>query len=147
MEGVRRWIGANPTSSPQKAYGKPVSRVEVKKAHPEPELEPNSTEAIAKQLLNPSVTEEEEAEYQGYIDQCQELLDAPKTIAERKDFEVYQLAVRTGSGEVLDGREEIIDDALIAYVERGSTQYLDGVGRKDALPISFNYDRWVTQRA
>lgn len=145
MEGVRRWIGANPTSSPQK-HGKPTSRVEVKKTHPEPELEPNSTEAVAKQLLDPSVTEEEEAEYQGYIDQCQELLDAPKTIAERKDFEVYQLAVRTGSGEVPDGRDETIDDALIAYVERGMTQYLDGP-RKDGVPTTaFNYDRWVTQR-
>lgn len=65
MEGVRRWMGAHPTSSPQKIHGKPISRVEVKKDIVEPELNPHSTEVIARQLLNPAVSEEEEEEYQG----------------------------------------------------------------------------------
>jgi phosphatidylinositol 3,5-bisphosphate 5-phosphatase len=65
MEGVRRWIGANPISNPQKSHGKPAARIEVKKPHTEPELEPHSTEAIARRLLDPIVSEEEEAEYQG----------------------------------------------------------------------------------
>jgi hypothetical protein len=58
---------------------------------------------------------------------------------------VYQLAVRTGSGELSDWRDETIDDALVAYVERGITQYLDGGVRKDAAPPTFNYDRWVAR--
>jgi hypothetical protein len=60
-------MGANPTSSPQKVYGKPTTRPEVKKAHDEPELEPHSTEMIARRLLDPFVSEDEEAEYQGQV--------------------------------------------------------------------------------
>lgn len=67
MEGVRRWMGTHPITSPQKNHGKPISRVEVKKVLAEQELNPHSTEAIAWQLLNPTVSEEEEEEYQGYV--------------------------------------------------------------------------------
>jgi hypothetical protein len=67
MEGVRRWMGTHPTSSPQKIHGKPVSRADVTKVLAEPELNPHSTEAIARQLLNPVVSEEEEEEYQGCV--------------------------------------------------------------------------------
>lgn len=59
-------MGANPTSAPQKTHGKPISRVEVKKAFVEPESNPHSTEVIARQSLDPAVSEEEEEEYQGY---------------------------------------------------------------------------------
>lgn len=67
MEGVRRWMGAHPTTSPQKIHGKPISRIEVKKVFAEQELNPHSTEVIAWQLLNPTVSEEEEEEYQGWV--------------------------------------------------------------------------------
>jgi phosphatidylinositol 3,5-bisphosphate 5-phosphatase len=67
MEGVRRWIGANPTSSPPKARGKPAAKPQEKKSPASPELEPHSTEMIARRLLDPSVSEEEEAEYQGSV--------------------------------------------------------------------------------
>lgn len=141
MEGVRRWMGAHPTSSPQKTHGKLISRVEVKKVLPEPELNPHSTEVIAQQLLNPGVSEEEEEEYQGYIDQCQELVEA---LVERKDLVVYMTAVRTATGEAAGWQDEVVDDAYLVYVERGTTRYLDGAGRKDALPVAFNYERWIS---
>lgn len=64
MEGVRRWMGTHPTSS-KKIHGKPISRIEVKKTLTEPELNPHSTEVIARQLLDPVVSEEEVEEYQG----------------------------------------------------------------------------------
>lgn len=64
MEGVRRWIGSNPSSSPSKIH-KPVSKAEVKKTLAEPEKDIYSTEVIARQLLDPAVSAEEEAEYQG----------------------------------------------------------------------------------
>lgn len=145
-------MGAYPVSHSKKLHGKPVSKVEVARDVVEPELNPHSTEAIARQLLNPAVSEEEEEEYQGYvilclvsmttygiyryIDQCQELVGA---LVERKDLAVYQTAVRTAAGDS-DGQDDVVEDAFIAYVERGTTQYLD---RKEALPVAFNYDRWI----
>jgi hypothetical protein len=74
-----------------------------------------------------------------YIDQCQELLDAPSTSGERKDLELYSSAVRTATGEVPDWIGEIPKE-FIAYVEYVPNQYLDG--RKDVQP-SFNYERWL----
>jgi len=102
-----------------------------------------STETIAKQLLDPVVSEVERAEYQGYIDQCQELLDAPATLGERKALEVYALAVQTAKGDTHDYWPEEIPKEFFSYVERSSTQYLDG-GKKEALPVSFDYDRWLS---
>ncbi|KAF7974204.1 hypothetical protein HWV62_13169 [Athelia sp. TMB] len=67
MEGVRRWMGAHPISSTEKAHGKPVSRAEPTKSYTEPEMNPHSTEAIALQSLDPAVSEEEEEEYQGHV--------------------------------------------------------------------------------
>jgi hypothetical protein len=140
MEGVRRWMGTHPTSSPQKIHGKPVSRADVTKVLAEPELNPHSTEAIARQLLNPVVSEEEEEEYQGYVDQCQELIEAA---VDRKDRTVYQTVARTATGETADWQDDVADEVFLNYVERGTTQYLDGAGRKDALPVAFNYERWI----
>jgi hypothetical protein len=63
-------------------------------------------------------------------------------MGERKDLEVYSMAVRTATGEMSDWQEQVPKE-FIAYVERGTSQYLDGVGRKDALPVAFNYERWL----
>jgi len=140
MEGVRRWMGSQPTSSPQKTHGKPDSRADVTKALAEPEFNAHSTAVIARQLLDPAVSEEEEDEYRGYIDQCQELIEAA---VDRKDRMVYQAAARTATGETAAWQDEIVDEVFLNYVERGTAQYLDGAGRKDALPVAFNYDRWI----
>ncbi|KAJ7722285.1 SacI homology domain-containing protein [Mycena maculata] len=139
VQGVRRWIGANPVSSLKKNSSKIPDRVEDKKPDVKPEPDRNSTEALARHLLEPTVSETEEAEYQGYIDQCEELLDAPSTSSERKDLELYTLAVRTATGEVPDWTGDVPKE-FIAYVEHASLQYLDG--RKDVQP-SFNYERWL----
>ncbi|KAJ7221717.1 polyphosphoinositide phosphatase [Mycena pura] len=139
VQGVRRWIGSHPVSSSKKTHNNAPIRIEANKPVAEPELDRHSTEAIARQRLEPTVSETEEAEYQGYIDQCQELLDAPTTSGERKDLEVYSLAVRTAVGEFPDWPAEIPKE-FISYVENGLTQYLDG--RQDVQP-SFNYERWL----
>ena len=55
---------------------------------------------------------------------------------------MYQTAVRTAAGDS-DGQDDVAEDAFIAYVERGTTQYLDG---KEALPVAFSYDRWIGGR-
>jgi phosphatidylinositol 3,5-bisphosphate 5-phosphatase len=155
MEGVRRWIGQNPTSNAKKLHGKPLTKPETKKADVDPEIDPQSTETIARQLLDPFVSDEEEAEYQGlvyrigastlilirssYIDQCQDLLDAP-SVAERKDLDLYQAIVRIAGGEMADSEDDIAESTFTAFIEKGNTQYL---GRRDTLPTQFNYERWV----
>jgi len=113
----------------------------VTKVLAEPELNPHSTELIARQLLDPIVSEEEEEEYRGYVDQCQELIEAA---VDRKDRIVYQAAARTATGETPDWQDDTAGEAFINYVERGTTQYLDGAGRKDPFPVAFNYERWIS---
>lgn len=79
-----------------------------------------------------------------YIDQCQELLDAPAT-TERKDLEVYAQAIQTGKGEGLNlwSEDFEVPKEFVAYVERSSTYYLES-GKKEAFPVTFNYERWLT---
>jgi hypothetical protein len=75
-----------------------------------------------------------------YIDQCQELIEAA---VDRKDRIVYQTAARTAIGEGTDWQNDVADEVFVNYVERGTAKYLDGAGGKDALPVAFNYERWV----
>lgn len=63
MEGMRRWIGANPMTNVP--HGRGVPRGEDQRDKVDLEIDPHSTETIALQLMDPSVSEEEEAEYQG----------------------------------------------------------------------------------
>lgn len=65
VQGVRRWISSQPSSHSKKLPGKSVPRSEVRKQVALPELDRHSTEAMARQLLEPYVSDTEEAEYQG----------------------------------------------------------------------------------
>ncbi|KAF8885657.1 polyphosphoinositide phosphatase [Infundibulicybe gibba] len=151
VQGVRRWIGSHPSSTtPKKKHGKPQVQVGAAKAPTQPESDKHSTAAVAKGLLEPSVSEMEILEYQGYIDQCQELQDAPATLGERKDVEVYYYAVRAATGEGWQHRDTTdVPREFTAYVERGTSSYIDGGGtanvgtRKEAFPVAFNYERWL----
>ena len=67
VQGVRRWIGSQPPSNHSKVHGKSTSKPEAQKASTEHTLDWYSTEAMAEQLLNPVVSEVEEAEYQGSV--------------------------------------------------------------------------------
>ena len=64
-QGVRRWIGSQPDSSPKKMLRKVISRAEIKKRPLLSDLDRHSTEVMATQLLDPIVSNTEEAEYQG----------------------------------------------------------------------------------
>jgi phosphatidylinositol 3,5-bisphosphate 5-phosphatase len=75
-----------------------------------------------------------------YVDQCQELIEAA---VDRKDRIVYQTAARMATGETINWQDDVADEAFLNYVERGTTQHLDNAGRKDALPVAFNYERWI----
>ncbi|THH30440.1 hypothetical protein EUX98_g3744 [Antrodiella citrinella] len=141
MDGVRRWIGSSPASN--RHSKRTESRQDPESGTSEAEHDPvyqYSTEVIATRLMDPIVTPDERAEYQEYIDQCMELLDAPPNGAERKDRKVYGAAIATGLGEggiTMD--PEVVDKDFVTFVERP----LDATGRRDNLPITFNYEKWI----
>ncbi|EGN94852.1 hypothetical protein SERLA73DRAFT_143741, partial [Serpula lacrymans var. lacrymans S7.3] len=118
MEGVRRWIGAHPTSRVQTSNRRPSSKVEKhQKTHQDPEHDHRSTEAIAKRLLDPIVSNEEKAEYQQYIEQCHFLLQAPPDEAEAADKELYEKFVGKAMGDVYDWSAEVPLNFYASYAE------------------------------
>ena len=69
MQGVRRWIGANPVSSPRKSKKQTTSTDEVRKPAPEPRaVDPASIESVVTRLLSPMVSDAEESEYEWYVE-------------------------------------------------------------------------------
>ncbi|KAK7470217.1 phosphatidylinositol-3,5-bisphosphate 5-phosphatase [Stygiomarasmius scandens] len=145
VQGVRRWISSHPSSAIKQANKKPTPGTEARQAPAEPEsLDRYSTEAVAKQLLDPVVSEKEELEYQEYIDQCQALLNAPFDSGERKALEIYTMAIQTAAGETSDWVEEAPKE-FITYVEHGSVQYVEGGGRRgEPFPVTYPYERWLS---
>jgi hypothetical protein len=152
VQGVRRWMGSHSLRQTEKsARSKSLRRVKSEESLPSPIVDKFSTEATAVALLNPMVSEEEELEYQGYIDQCQELLDAPATLGERKDLEVYALSVQTGKGYLdsmdMDSEYWMPGEPpkdLVSYVERLPRYVNEG---KEMFPVTFNYERWLSSAA
>ncbi|KAI0920428.1 hypothetical protein AcV5_010162 [Taiwanofungus camphoratus] len=140
MDGVRRWIGSNPAPGSRISHADRVSNPRSKLQGISVELDPNSTEAIATQLLDPTVSEE--AEYEEYVDQYEELLVASDHWLARDDLEKYQHAFGIAQGELAylhDAKEE----SFAPYVESANPQGLDGAPR-DFLPIKFDYEKWLT---
>lgn len=69
-----------------------------------------------------------------------DLLDAPPNSAERKDRKVYGAAIATGLGEGAIAMDpEVQDKDFVTYVERPR----NATGRRDNLPITFNYEKWI----
>jgi len=161
VQGVRRWIGSRKSTTEKKARGKSTAKAEMKASPQEQILNPRSTAAVALALLDPQVSDLEEAEYQGfvlpyscpvqlliiqlpsYIEQCQELLDAPVTSLEKRNLEVYVQTIETGMGFDDCSSNYDVPKEFVGYVERSTTDYLDGA-RKEAFPTTFNYERWLT---
>ena len=65
-------------------------------------------------------------------------------MGERKDLEVYSMAIRTATGEITYWSEDIPKE-FVTYVERSCTLYQDGgiCGPGVGLPVTFNYERWL----
>ncbi|KDQ54485.1 hypothetical protein JAAARDRAFT_38159 [Jaapia argillacea MUCL 33604] len=140
MDGVRRWMGTEVSSGSRKSHGSASTPHQSQTSRNEPQIDSYSTEALAKQLLEPSVATEEEDEYRGYIDQCQDLLNMPSTIAElaeQQDLQLYTLAVRIASG-TSQYVGDSSDDAFVAYVDRGSTRFAEAT-----RVTNYNYDKWL----
>jgi phosphatidylinositol 3,5-bisphosphate 5-phosphatase len=121
-QGIRGWIRAQRGSKEKTDAIKPAPRPVANKPVG-PALDIYGTEFMATVLLEPAVPESEEMEYQGYIDQCQALLDGPMSMGERKDIEIYASAVDTGLGYSSDWPDEVPRE-LIMSVERASTATL-----------------------
>jgi len=109
--------------------GKGARQIEVDGSQ-EPEVTRNSTAVLAYQLLNPEVSEEEQVEYQGYIDQSQGSLDWLSTTVERGDWDVYQTSIMVAAGVLNFG-----DDLFWAH-----TEYTK-IGLHDT---SLLYDNWLS---
>jgi hypothetical protein len=77
-----------------------------------------------------------------YIDQCQDLLDAPFTVT-AKDLDIYKGVVLAGAGELNEVREEGADEAFAAYVRRGSISHLERTARKDTQRLTASYDHMI----
>jgi len=105
VDGIKRLTGANV------AGGKGIRLNEADRPQ-EPEVARNSTAVLAYQLLDPVVSEEEQAEYQGYINQYQGSLDWPSATVERGDWDVYQGSVMAGDGALV-----LEDDLFWVYSE------------------------------
>ena len=65
MDGVRRWIRSSPKGS-RKSLVDGLTRPRSRFVGTPIEPDPNSTEAIANQLMDPVVAPKEEDEYQEY---------------------------------------------------------------------------------
>ena len=65
-----------------------------------------------------------------YIDQCQELPDAPATLGEGKDLEVYAQAVQTAKRDSVDYWLEDVPKDFVTYVGWSSTQLTKGSSRR-----------------
>lgn len=62
---MRRWIGSRPSVQEKKVRGKSDARSETNNPPQEQMPTQRSTEVVALALLDPQVSEAEEAEYQG----------------------------------------------------------------------------------
>lgn len=140
-QGIRGWIRAQRGSKKKADAIKPAPRPVANKPVG-PALDIYGTEFMATVLLDPAVPESEELEYQGYIDQCEALLDGPMSMGERKDIEIYASAVDSGLGYSSDWPDEVPRE-LIMSVERASTAYLDNTGGRNPFPVTFNYEKWL----
>lgn len=65
VQGVRQWIKSGPTSERKKHQNKMQTEGEAVKAQVITDQDKNTTEFLALQLLEPSVSEDEQDEYQG----------------------------------------------------------------------------------
>ncbi|KAG1761875.1 SacI homology domain-containing protein [Suillus occidentalis] len=136
MAGVRRWIGTYPSS--QHGFSKKAlsSKQEVLKLDLPSIDDPRSSAALAKRLLHPDVSVEEQTEYLKYVDQCFALLEACNDEAEPEDKEIYERFVRKSKGVVEEG---ISCDIYATYVQIIEAEDV-GIYGEDLVAT---YEQWL----
>nr|VWO97167.1 Serine/threonine-protein kinase PknH (EC [Ganoderma boninense] len=142
MDGVRRWMGQNPAGGQRKSR---VDRAQDPKSKPKKphdvaeDAQETLTELVTR-LLDPIV--KEEAEYQEYIEQGQDLLvTSSEAVDYRKSiYYKYRNAIKLSQGSAepmeLNDKDEKI---MSAYMDRGSAQ------DSDTGYTSANYEKIIQE--
>jgi len=159
VQGVRRWISSHPSTPVSSRQRKPTERTEQRKVTIPVEIDRYSSGSLAKLLLDPTVSDSEVAEYQGctqnpcadihpltyflrYIDQYEDMLSTHTAdLGEKKDLEIYSLAIRAGLGELPDDPETPPRE-FVNYVEQVNRASRDSVAGAPAG--GGGYERWLT---
>lgn len=141
MDGVRRWMGTSNRQRRVTIRKDTHTDAHSKESGPEKNLDPHSTASVALSLLDPTVSADEEAEYEEYIEIEQSL---PPDFVERKDRKVYENTVLLALGEDVT-TTEVSEKDFLAYCDRANPGITEAPISKDVLPITFNYDKWITQ--
>jgi hypothetical protein len=149
MDGVRRWMGSYPPSVADTVSDE-AEHNQVLEPRPELKLpDPNTIEGLVWRLLSPSVSEEEEDEYEEYVEQYQTLLTSSGETAERKDLDLYLISSRIPLGELPDSLElDLVPPVYQNYVEAYQSEPPAPLPRMDAngYPTGappFSYEKWV----
>jgi len=114
IDGVRKWMGSQPAPVRRDLVATTRSGAPVVPRETE-RLDPTDTGVMTKRLLAPFVSEEEEGEYERYIDQIRGLMDGDESGPGPGDFDVYERAVSFLSGNVEPTSD--LDDVSLAYVQ------------------------------
>ncbi|CCM03213.1 uncharacterized protein FIBRA_05337 [Fibroporia radiculosa] len=141
MDGVRRWISSSPVRGSRISHADRTARPRSRHMGNVVEQDSNLTEVIATQLMDPIVSPKEEAEYQEYVDQYEELLVMSDDGVARDDLERYQHGVWIVQGNLSclhDTKDDMVKFAT--YIESTTPQRIGG---RDALPIKFDYEKWI----
>ncbi|KAJ3573006.1 hypothetical protein NP233_g2706 [Leucocoprinus birnbaumii] len=138
VQGVRRWIRSSPQTDRQKRQNQQNTEAEVVKVQANVQQDKSSSQYFAMQLLEPFVSEVEQDEYQEYIDQCEEFVNAQTLRSERKDLGVYQNAIDTSNGLGLDWCKDETIDNYVSFVAKAHLYE----GQKE-LSVAYNYEKWI----
>jgi len=140
MDGVRRWMRSSSVPGSRISHVDRATRPRSRHVGNTVELDHNSTEVIATQLMDPTVAPKEEIEYQDYVDQYEDLLVTSDDGVAREDMEKYRSGVWIAQGE-LSFLQDVREDIFAAYVGNVTPQTMDGL--RDPLPVKYDYEKWI----
>ncbi|KAF8704649.1 SacI homology domain, partial [Rhizoctonia solani] len=101
MQGVRRWMGQGSSKRKPNPITIPPKTNPAEDHHEV--LDSHSIEAMVARALSPVVSENEENEYQRYIEQHADLIDTAGSVKiDQKDYNIYLHEVQIGHGEIDD---------------------------------------------
>ncbi|KAG8902243.1 phosphatidylinositol-3,5-bisphosphate 5-phosphatase [Tulasnella sp. 403] len=138
MDGVRRWMAGSPQStSPSRKANKSLDPDTADPIHGRSKSskdsgdrhssDPPPLEEVVASLMSPTVSREEEAEYQWYIGQYQALRDSSAS-APREDLALYHEMIRTGTSGGDEPRiEDLDEEAGESQTEKVYSGYIHSV--------------------
>jgi hypothetical protein len=169
---VRRWVSGSQSSHIRgkklalksdsslsvlrKASAAKREIIQGDKSYEFPRKQKNNTELMAYKALNPVVQDKEQLEYKTYIDQYQDLLDAPVRVRlgsgeyGNKAIEVYSQSIRlaeSGGAETLDREAKEKEESIYAAYVWSPYELMGGAvgGLSGSIPSTSrkDYEKWV----